>query len=238
MKNIILLACLFYVQSAFSGDFKPHEELNDVASLKSEILKISEHFKGQGDPDRKIQNTLEPYVKKLVTLAPQKPAGERIKLITGRWQQVWGPYDNTDSGRGVDPTFDPENIFQVVFPDGYYWNVGRNLDKKTGKVKRIGLLRGEYKVADGDNLKIKFTKLKRLKIKNIPHGFSLTDLAEPAEKKELKGLRSALPSLFVRLFFPKGNLREVYTDEDIRLTYGTDNKGYLDNYLYVLKRVP
>ncbi len=238
MKRLVLIASLFIGQLAFTADFRPVEELNDIESLKSEILTIAEFFKGQGDPDCKIQDTIDPYVLKLVKLAPQKPASERIDLIAGRWQQVWGPYDNRNSGRVVDPTFDPENIFQVVSPDGYYWNVGRNLNKKTGKVKRIGLLRGEYEPADGNNIRIKFTKLKKLKVKKIPHGFKLTDLPFYAERKKLKGMRTALPGLFVRLFFPKGTLREVYTDKDLRLTYGSDDKGILTNYLYVLKRVP
>ena len=237
MNKLALIFFVFLSQFAHATDFRPVDTLNDVQSLKTEILKIAEFYTGQGDPDYKIQNTLDPYVEKLVKLAPQKPAGERIDMIAGRWQQVWGPYDNRSDDRGVDPSFDPDNVFQVVSPDSYYWNVGKSLNKK-GKVKRIGLLRGEFKAGKGDKLNIRFTNLKGIKPKKVPQGLKLTDLPYYAERKELKGMRSILPAIIVRLFFGKGFLEEVYTDEDIRLTYGTDNKDNLDRYLFVLKRVP
>jgi len=236
MKTILLLVALLSMNS-FAKDFTPVQDLNDVQSLKSEIIKIAEYYTGQGDPDFKIQKTLDPYVDKLTDIAPQAPIDSRIDILAGKWQQVWGPYEYRTNARGVDPSFDTKNIYQVVSEDGYYWNVGLDLNKRTKKVKKITLLRGEYQVSEGNDLKIRFTRLKSLKPKRIPEGLNLTDLPELAETNDLPGMRTTLPNFFVKLFFGSGTLTEVYTDEDLRLAYGTSNQDGVRGFLYVMKRV-
>lgn len=41
----------------------------------------------------------------------------------------------------------------------------------------------------------------------------------------------------VRWFFGGGFLKEVYTDEDMRITFGSDNSNQVKNYIYVMSRV-
>lgn len=139
--------------------------------------------------------------------------------------QVWGAYDYRNDKRGVDPALGVNEIYQVVSKDGYYYNVAPNLPKadKSGADKtkeRIGLLRGQYKL-DPQNeglLRVKFTNLYGLKVR--PAGKNLWDLPALAESGRLENRKTVLPGFFVKLFFGGGALREVYTDEDMRILYG------------------
>lgn len=235
LKSIALLI-LICGQMTFAQSFTPVNELNSVSGLKSEILKIAEFYLGQPDKDFKIQNTLVPYVDKLLELNPQPPVEDRLDLLDGRWQQVWGPYEYRKYDRSVDPTLDTSKIYQVVFKEGYYYNVSNVLDEDTKKSRGTTLLRGEFELGGGVKLPVRFTSLKRLKT-FPPRGLSYTDLAELAENDQLDGLRKVLPNWVVKLFFGRGVLNEVYTDEDLRITYGTSKQAEAP-FLYILKRVP
>ncbi len=235
MKRLFL-TLLLIGQAAFGQTFTPVESLNDLPSLKKEILKIAEFYLGQPDQDFKIQNTLVPYVDKLIELNPQPPVEERLDLLDGRWQQVWGPYEYRKYDRTVDPTLDTSKIYQVVFKEGYYYNVSNVLDEDTRKSRGTTLLRGEFKLGGGVKLPVRFTSLRRIKT-FPPRGLSYTDLAELAENDQLEGLKKVLPNWVVKLFFGRGVLNEVYTDEDLRITYGTSKQADAP-FLYILKRVP
>lgn len=208
---------------------------NQKNTTKLEIMTLAESFKGQGDPDRSKQKQLEAVVDKLLEIAPQKTVTDRLNLIQGAWQQIWGPYDYRSDDRGVDPSIDVHNIYQVVFPGGYYYNV--NPDPTKDKL-RIGLLRGEYAlVPDQPNhLNVRFTKFDQLK-GCPPDGLGYTDLPQKSEEGKLKNSSWLLPSFFVRWFFDGGTLREVYTDEDLRIAFGSSSDNLEKNHIYVLKRV-
>ena len=47
---------------------------------------------------------------------------------------MWGPYDYRNEKRGVDPELGVDEIYQIVFKDGYYYNVSPNF-KKGDKTK-------------------------------------------------------------------------------------------------------
>lgn len=236
MKKIFTSFMILMSAMTLASDFTPASELNTVSELKAEILTIAEYYLGQADPDLKIQKTLDPYVEKLTELSPQGPVADRIDVLDGRWQQVWGPYEYRKYDRSVDPTLDVTKIFQVVFKEGYYYNVSNTLDKKTGKSKGTSLLRGKFKVGAANDLNVQFTNLRRIKTKP-PVGLSYTDLPELSENDQLEGERNVLPSIFVRLFFGGGTLKEVYTDKDIRISYGTSKEAKAP-FLYIMKRVP
>jgi hypothetical protein len=234
-----------------------------VAPLKAALLKQAEAFKGQGDPDRSKQATLDVLVQDLLAACPQPEVKTRLPLLAGPWQQVWGPYTYSNKNRGVDAEVDPNNIYQVVFPGGYYYNVAPRLDKKGKPKGQSILLRGEYVVDAYQHnvLNIHFTSLrgvhgKGFNAKNLkaveanrtvsqadtdpstPANLTYIALPKLAEQGRLSGTFTSLPSLFVKWFFGGGQLREVYTDEDLRITYGSSNRSNLaDNYLYILKRV-
>jgi hypothetical protein len=143
--------------------FTPAQELNTVARVKSELLAVAQSHKGEGDPKFEIQKQLEPYVQRLMELAPQPPIAERKDSLVGAWQQVWGPYDYRETEkRGVDPAADPDNIYQVVFPQGYLYNVANDLDRRTQQPRRTILLRGEYTLKPNNKLDVQFTNLRRL----------------------------------------------------------------------------
>ena len=63
------------------------------------------------------------------------------------------------------------------------------------------------------------------------------ELAALAEKGELPAKTTIVPTIIVRLFFGGGYLREVYTDEDIRITYGGDHVSKrTDEFVYIMTR--
>jgi len=235
MKNLTLCISLLFSTIVLSSDYTPVIDLNNVDDLKAEILLIAQDNLGKPDQDFRIQNTLVPYVNKLLKVAPQKPIKERITALVGRWQQVWGPYEYRKYDRTVDPTTDPSLIFQVIFKGGYYYNVANTIDEKTGLSDGTTLLRGKFKIGAGNDLNVRFTNLK--KINGFPPaGLSYTDLAALSENDELEGERTVLPGFIVRLFFGGGTLKEVYTDDTMRITYGTSRQADAP-FLYVLKRV-
>lgn len=204
---------------------------------KKELLKMAESFKGQADPDRSKQHTLEPLVEKLLSEKAQASVVQRLPLLYGAWRQVWGPYDYKKKGRGVDSTLDPENIIQVIFEGGYYYNVSPRLDDQR-EAKSTGILRGEYVLdPQKDNLlNVRFTNLR--KINGLPkNGLRLQDLPALSEKDELSDEKTVLPGFLVKLFFTKGTLNEVYTDETMRISFGSSRDGVLDNALYVMTRL-
>lgn len=201
--------------------------------IKSDILKLAERFKGEGDPDFSKQKQLNVLVEELLKISPQPPVKDRIKLLVGSWHQIWGSYDYRNNKRGVDPNLSPDEIYQVVFEGGYYYNV--NPERKSDK---IGLLRGVYNIVsqDSDFLKVKFTDFPATSKGSSDK--NLWELPALAETGELKDQSRIVPKLIVRLFFGGGVLREVYTDEDMRITYGDDDiKDREDEFIYVMKRV-
>lgn len=205
----------------------------DILQLKQEIFTLAESFKGQGDPDFVKQKQLDVLVDQLLAVSKPKPLSERINYLYGNWEQVWGPYDYRNKKRGIDPKIKQDEIYQVVFPAGYYYNVNPieegNIESKT----RIGLLRGQYEIVD-DKLKLKFTDYKG----NLgyPTNYQLWQLAELAENNELPNKISIVPSWIVRLFFGGGYLREVYTDADMRISYGSGDGEKKYEYIYIMRR--
>lgn len=235
--NLVKIQTLLF---AFATIFSSAAALSaraDTEQTKRAILRLAQSYQGQGDPDRSKQRKLEKLVARLLRENPQDPVEHRLPLLYGAWKQVWGPYDYRNNDRGVDPALDPANIVQVIFEDGYYYNVNPARDKK-GRPKGITLLRGEF-VQDPqreNHLNVRFTNLRRLK-GPMPRGLRLQDLPELSEDRSLHGERTVLPSFFVKLFFGGGSLNEVYTDHDLRIVFGSGRDGGPGNYIYVLKRL-
>lgn len=207
-----------------------------VEALEDRILATASRYTGQGDPDRSIQRELERLVADLLEEAPQPSVRDRLPLLYGAWKQVWGPYAYRRNDRGVDPRLDVDQIYQVVFSGGYYYNVNPQL--KGGRPTKIVLLRGEFKLDDADvnSLSVRFTNLRSAPLE-LPTGLELIDLPALSESRRLPGEKTTLPSFLVRAFFGGGTLREVYTSPRLRLTFGTGSDGSVNDSLYVLERV-
>lgn len=210
---------------------------NDVQSIKSEILNLASSFQGQGDPDGTKQHQLNRLVRNLLRAAPQPSAYERRQLIAGVWRQVWGSYDYRNDGRGVDPELGTDEIYQVISPKGYYYNVSYSYRNGDRSNERIGLLRGEYKFErkTKNALRVRFTDFPGVD-RRIP-GRQIWELAELAETNQLDHRITIVPSWLVRLFFSSGTLREVYTDENLRITYGSKGKKMENEFIYIMTRV-
>jgi hypothetical protein len=231
MKLIVLLSILLVSMQTFAS---VHQEIKD---LKKQIVSTAQKYQGLGDPDFKIQNELEPLVAKLLTLEPQPTVVNRLPLIFGIWKQVWGPYEYRKNDRSVDPTLNPKEIYQVVSADGFYYNVSPNMDPKSQKEKNINYLRGEYSLSkkDPNGLDVKFTKF--IGMKTRPVEKAIYQYVDEAERNQLPEQLTIVPKLVVRFFFGGGTLREIYTDDTLRILYGSNGKEFKKQYLYIMTRV-
>ncbi len=205
--------------------------------IKADILALAQSFQGQGDADFSRQIALQKLVAELLSVRAQAPVSDRLSLIRGCWQQVWGPYDYRNNNRVVYPMLGVDYIYQCVF-DGYYYNVSRQYKNGDRSRPRIGMLRGKYVLSktDANGLDVRFTKLFSVK-NDTTQVENMYDLPPFAEAGRLQNRLRTLPAIFVRLFFEGGTLRELYTDESVRILLGSNGKNFKDNYLYVMSRV-
>jgi hypothetical protein len=208
----------------------------EVETLKREILALAASFAGQGDPDFSKQRAIEGLIAPLLAAAPQRPVSQRLDVLTGAWRQIWGPYDYRGSGRGVDPALAANEIYQVVFREGFYYNVTPLRAKGKERRESIALLKGHYRVDDakGDVLRVCFVDYPGFA--NRPDGYTLWNLPAALESGSLRNDIDIVPTLVVKLFFGGGALREIYTDDNVRLLYGASGTAFRDPYLYVMTR--
>ncbi|MBX9768189.1 MAG: hypothetical protein K2X47_13025 [Bdellovibrionales bacterium] len=213
------------------------QEASEVSELKTRILALAKSFEGQGDPDFSRQNALEPLVKRLVAISPQPPVKDRLPLLYGTWKQVWGPYDYRNDDRGVDRELGIQEIYQVIFQGGYYYNVSPLYKKGDRSQERIGLLRGQFKLdkKNPNALNVRFTNYPG--VRSRPASTPLWELAALAENKTLTNRITIVPTFIVKLFFGGGALLEIYTDKDLRILYGSNNSEFKNPYLYVMTKV-
>ena len=209
----------------------------EVTRIKNEILELARSYAGQGDPDRSKQKALEALVEKLLKANPQPPVKDRLPILYGAWKQEWGPYDYKQNRRGVDRELGVKEIYQVVFPGGYYYNIAPNYRKGDVTREKITFLKGEYKLdpTQQNTLLVKFKSLRGLD-KRPSDGTQLYEIPALAESKKLKNVKTVLPGFLVRLLFGGGALKEVYTDHDMRITYGADSNKFKDDFIYILTR--
>jgi hypothetical protein len=234
MRLSVLLFSIFVFLSSFAqaGEL----DMLNLEELKRELVGVASQYTGQGDPDFKIQNKLEPYVERLLKMNPQPPVKERLTLLHGVWKQVWGPYDYRNDDRGVDPTLEVTEIYQVVDPDNFYYNVSPNYKNGDRSRERINYLKGQYGLSktDPNGLDVRFVKFPGMSQR--PIGRPIYDFVKEAEDGTLPNMITVVPTPVVRLFFTGGTLREIYTDETLRILYGSNNKEFKKKYLYIMIR--
>jgi hypothetical protein len=209
----------------------------EVRRVKARIVALAQSFAGQGDPDFARQNAFAPLIAELLSLRPQAPVADRLPRLFGPWRQVWGPYDYRGNSRGVDAEIDIDEIYQVVLPGGVYYNVtplARGSDRNR---ERIALLRGEYRPDPDqpDVLLVRFTRYPGLSTRPTP-GPALYELPALVESRTLEPDISIVPTWLVRLFFGGGALKEVYTDDELRILYGGGSARFDRPALYVMTR--
>jgi|GEM_PF-828712 len=250
LKNLTLsLTLLFtYTASALQASETSNTDTKmealsmtlDVEELKAEILDLANEYgrlaleEREGDETLEKQNTLVPLVNRLIDLNPQPPASERISTIAGVWKQVWGPYNYKSEERIVTDDFKVDEIYQVVFEEGHYYNVSPN---KFFFFEYISLLRGEFSLSETNpnGLDVRFTNLdfNLGRPKNTP----IWELASLAEAEDLPRPFNVFPNHIVENNFEGGTLNEVYTDETLRILYGTSEGSFKVPFIYIMERV-
>jgi hypothetical protein len=201
LSSFLLILVFAMVEGFPAHAGEVSSKTDTVRNVKQEILELAQSYKGQGDPDRAKQRSLEVLVQKLVALSPQTPIKDRLTLLSGAWKQVWGPYDYRNEKRGVDPSLGVNEIYQVVFKEGYYYNVAPDFKQEDRLKERIVLLRGEYKL-DPQNeglLRVKFTNLYGVKFRLTNK--HLWELPALAESGQLENRKTVVPGFIVKLFF-------------------------------------
>jgi hypothetical protein len=231
MKSLLLTASILFSTPSFANVDE------EIKLLKATIVKTAEKYQGQGDQDFKIQNELEPLVNRLLALEPQQEVIDRLPLLYGVWKQVWGPYEYRKNDRSVDPTLNAKEIYQVISPEGFYYNVSPNMIPNTNKEKNINYLKGKYVLSkkDPNGLDVKFVKF--IGMKKRPTEKPIYQYVDEAERNQLPTQKTVVPKIIVKLFFGGGTLREIYTDEDLRILYGSNKKEFKNQYLYIMTRV-
>ena len=233
--KITLLA--FFLATALSSVCSAKDlNLMTIEELKTELITRASKYTGQGDPDYKIQNELEPYVNRMIELNPQAPVKARLPLLYGVWKQVWGPYDYQNDSRRVDPSIGVNEIYQVIDPDGFYYNVSPNYKKGNLKKEKINYLKGQYdpSTTNPNGLNVKFRKFPGMSKRPVDR--PIYDYVKEAEEGTLPNQITIVPTFIVRAFFGGGTLVEVYTDETIRILYASNKDEFKKNYLYVMVR--
>ena len=239
MLRLILTSLLVsFFTTLASADVEVKGETMDAADkklmvkqVKSNIMQIAQNFSGMGDPDGQIQAQLQIQVDRLIALSPQKRVKDRLDLIVGPWKQIFGPYEFS-AERSENSTLDPEHVYQIVYEDGYYYNVGQN---NYFGAKVISALRGIYELQDDGLLAVQFTDV-RFRWGTLEEATDYVSLPALIENKEIRSLR--IPDFFTGpIFRITGTLREVYTDQDMRILYGSTSDGTFDDYIYIMKRV-
>jgi hypothetical protein len=227
---------IFLTLSLLTPVLAKNVELRTLEELKIELVQRASKYTGLGDPDFKIQNELEPLVKRILELNPQPPVKDRLPLLYGVWKQVWGPYDYQGNDRGVDPSIEPKEIYQVIDPDGFYYNVSPSYKNGDRKKERINYLKGQYRLSakNPNGLDVKFRKFPGMKKR--PDVRPIYDFVKEAEDGTLPNQITIVPTFIVRLFFGGGTLVEVYTDSNLRILYGSNDDEFKNKYLYVMIR--
>lgn len=229
-KKLLMIAAVStmvggYASSAFA--------LRAPEEIKSEILTVARSFQGQGDPDFSKQAKLDGLVKELLSVSPpQVRVADRLNLLTGAWKQVFGPYV-FNSSRGTTRLIDADNIYQIIKPNGVYFNVARTpfLGKSLTTV-----FEGQYKVIGEETLSAQFVKMTLLwGAQASPQAYvGLPDKIMAGTAPNV----IKIPGFLSRsVMNQKGTLKEVYTDADLRLMYGSTDDGVLKDFVYVLQRV-
>jgi hypothetical protein len=242
-RAMLAMLLAFACAAVFLPGFAIAQDLtlpkDSVILIKQKILALAQSYSGRGDPDFSKQKSFEPLIAELLALQPQPSVRDRAKLLAGAWYQVWGPYNYRSSERSVDPEIGVNEIYQVVFADGFYYNVTPLLSKTGGKPERIALLRGEYQFdpVQKDVLNVKFTRYPGLSSRPAAP-VKLYELPKLVELGDLTPDINIVPTLVVKFFFGGGALKEIYTDSDLRIFYGSSNKQFEKAALYVMTRIP
>jgi hypothetical protein len=227
LLSLILVACGAPAPQAVP---EPQQEsleaqrLSRVSALKLAIVSIAKAAQqgvcDQDDNNPVISRILNRLTDELVRLTPKQTEAEKLPKVAGGWRQVWSDLDNS-----APVCISAKDIYQVVSPSGYYWNISKTILPQGNS---LGLLRGKYEVQP-DFLRIEFTNQAFSPVYPAK-GTNLVALAERAENGEFIPLPSGFP---VGL---KGNLQNSYVDDTLRIVRGEDDRPDDKPGIFILLR--
>lgn len=194
-----------------------------IAALRAAIVAVARAAQGQCDGDDnspEVSAVLNTLTDELLNLVPARSEAEKLPQVAGGWKQVWA-----DLQGGGPFCISANDIYQVVSPAGYYWNISKNITPQ-GAV--AGFLRGKYAVGEGA-LRIEFTA-QAISPVYPPAGTRLDELAARAERGEFPRLPPGPP------VGVKGDLQNTYVDSQLRIVRGRDDRPGSRPSLFVLLR--
>jgi hypothetical protein len=213
----------------------------EVAATKAQIRAIALPNIERLDNLPQVRAQLDPLVQKLARHYGQRSATAKLRLVAGAWREIWTdqPYPMMWFRQ-----MDYKQIYQVVSPNGHYWNLGD--DKLIGFIGTTGALRGKY-APNGTKIELEFTRT-GFRFGRLPKGQDLVKLASDIESGatgiiSIPGGGQA-PNGPIGI---QGSLETVYVDGDMRIDIGNqydfkDASGKVltpgvKNRLFVLDRV-
>ena len=215
-----LTACDMY-----PGKGDPIPDHPDAATLKKAILKVAQRAQGECDDqdnDPRVRQVLDSLTQRLVALTPERSETEKLPQVLGVWQQIWSDAPFTSIPGAC---FDADEIYQVVFEDGFYYNIAEvTFPGQTS----VGFTRGEYAARDSF-LSVRFTN--SISVFGVIEDFpDLTDASLRVESGEITPdfTRPTADEDFM--------LVNVYVDDQLRVVADNPQLSEAES-IFVLERV-
>jgi hypothetical protein len=222
MKVVFIIALGILAGSIVNAESTSIEKAK-IQKLKAEIIHIAKSatakFARQNEFDPKTRKKLDPLVQALAATAKPKTVQEQLVASVGSWKNLWSDLPYT--------TAIANQIYQVVFPTGYYYNVSKYVTDK-GEVY-TSLIRGAYTLKDKD-FEIAFTKA--VKSKGYPP--KGTDLYRQAMLAELGLYDDNVDQENSQGLGRPGTLTTLYIDNDIRVIGGELRENGVTDSLFIL----
>jgi hypothetical protein len=190
----------------------------NALELERRIVAIARANTTRVDNREEVRASLEPLVRELLARVPDKPESADAPLVTGAWKSEW-------SNLFIDPRADLSRVYQVVFPEGFYYNVSLYT---LGATTRTNFLRGAFTDA-GDFLDIRFTS-DGFAPAWLPTG---TDLVTAARLVE-DGFLPLEADAGSRAVGRRGTLRNAYVSRYLRVVTGESETQF--DRLFILTR--
>lgn len=200
----------------------------ELADTKQALRALALQNMDRTDNQREVRAQMYPLITKLAAHFGDQPAKRKLPLVVGAWRQLWSdyPYPKTPFVR-----MDPSQIYQVVSPNGHYWNIGDEL--AGGLIGLTGVLRGAFE-SSGNRLRIRFTKV-GFRLGRLRRTDDLLKFANALESGRL--FYAPVPGGGVAPHGPiniRGTLETIYVDSDLRIERGTQD-DYIKNGQVLVK---
>lgn len=186
--------------------------IDRVTTLESEIMAIAEANQTRVDNLREVRAQLRPLVDELLNLVPQRTQADVLPDVVGSWHCLWS---SQRFGSPSTSTVDFTQVYQVVFSEGYYWNVARKISA-LGSVE-TSFLRGQFEDR-GDFLDIEFTDTFSAPAWFGP-GADLVTLGIGAEVGAITGRDDSMDGPFSPIGM-RGTLANAYASGKLRIVVG------------------